>query len=468
MVSSPAPRFAPHVSRGVCLMTALVVPLLGLLQGAGCAKVSGGEQGTGGRGGPGSGGTGPSGSGGRGAGGASSGTGGLIMGMSDAGSVCTMFDYKFEPKIPTVMLMVDQSGSMYDCISTTNPEPSCPTIADTSWTKLKEGILPVVRMLEADVRFGFATINGSNPRFMGMCPVLNEVKPALMNYATIAAKYNGLPAAPNTTQNGMKWETPTRQVLEQVGNTLTADTSPGEKFILFVTDGEPDYCGDGNTLCPPDGVVWQLQKLKAANITTIVFGIRTSLDASGMQFPPNVLEAFANAGAGEPTVAPLTMGRTTFAYFDECNGTGAFPDEAPGGWARDLVASGKTAARGVTLGEYSATPGPTKPYTPVITNQTQLVEQLAAALSGVKSCVFDLTAANGDPIVVDLTRLDKVKVMVETTDVPLIVAPATTNGWRMNSQTQLELVGTACDMWRQPANDDVAFDFPCGVITGPS
>jgi hypothetical protein len=57
--------------------------------------------------------------------------------------------------------------------------------------------------------------------------------------------------------------------------------------------------------------------------------------------------------------------------------------------------------------------------------------------------------------------------MVESAEIPLMVAPAT-SGWRMNTETQLELVGSACEMWRQPANDDVAFDFPCGVITGPS
>ena len=44
---------------------------------------------------------------------------------------------------------------------------------------------------------------------------------------------------------------------------LAADTVPGDKFVLFVTDGQPDYCDDANALCAPDSVIAGLQKLKA-------------------------------------------------------------------------------------------------------------------------------------------------------------------------------------------------------------
>ena len=46
--------------------------------------------------------------------------------------------------------------------------------------------------------------------------------------------------------------------------------------------------------------------------------------------------------------------------------------------------------RGQTIGTYAATAGPTLPYRPDVANQTMLVNQLSQALSGVKSCAFDL------------------------------------------------------------------------------
>ena len=39
-----------------------------------------------------------------------------------------------------------------------------------------------------------------------------------------------------------------------------------------------------------------------------------------------------------------------------------------------------------------------------------------------------------------------------------------THGWKMNGQTQLELVGTACTNWRKPASDDIDFQVPCSTI----
>src|SRR5262245_56440175 len=51
------------------------------------------------------------------------GIGGIVT-NPDAGSMCQQADYTFEPKIPTVILLVDRSGSMFDCISSSNVESS--------------------------------------------------------------------------------------------------------------------------------------------------------------------------------------------------------------------------------------------------------------------------------------------------------------------------------------------------------
>jgi len=225
----------------------------------------------------------------------------------------------------------------------------------------------------------------------------------------------------------------------------------GDKFILFVTDGQPDYCDDGNATCPPDSVVAGLQNLKKANIETFVFGITSPLST----FSGPTLQAFANAGDGQPVVPALDAGKTITSIYDECAGVA--------GWAADFAMTGKTAARGATIGDYVTSGGGTaKVYMPDPSNQTALVNQISAVLSGVKSCTFDLgnLDGTGQKIKVDLTQLDKAQVIVQGTAVPL----SDTNGWHMASDTQLELVGGACDNWRKPDVTDIDFKFPCDVI----
>ena len=39
-----------------------------------------------------------------------------------------------------------------------------------------------------------------------------------------------------------------------------------------------------------------------------------------------------------------------------------------------------------------------------------------------------------------------------------------TNGWRMNTDTQLELTGSACKMWLEPTTTTIEFMFPCEIF----
>ena len=243
---------------------------------------------------------------------------------------------------------------------------------------------------------------------------------------------------PNSTQTGVKFESPASESIGAVAQALVADTSPGSKYIIFLTDGQPDYCDDSNSLCAPDSVVYQLQKAYTAGITTVVFGVQTSL----FDLAPGVLQAFANAGAGEPTLAPVKTNGTANDFYDQCNGIA--------GWAADLTASGKPSARGTTLGTYDTTMGPTKPYMPSASDQTMLVSNLSAALSGVKSCTFDLSDVGGKSIKVDTMKLAQAQVKIMGTVVP----QDATNGWNVASSapTQLVLSGDACATWRMPGN----------------
>ena len=107
-----------------------------------------------------------------------------------------------------------------------------------------------------------------------------------------------------------------------------ADTTPGDKYIIFITDGQEDFCDDALEICASDSTVGALQAAYTAEVKTIVFGLQTTQ----FNLPAAVLQAFANAGAGEPTVAALSSGLDTTAIFDQCQGV--MP------WKTDLTASG--------------------------------------------------------------------------------------------------------------------------------
>jgi hypothetical protein len=364
---------------------------------------------------------------------------------------CQQAQREFVPNIPTVYLLVDRSGTMFDSIGNNV----------SAWTALRGGVLEVMRELEGSVRFGFAAFSGANTGPL-MCDLqVPAVPPKLNNYADIAALYEPLGQPTNSK------DTPTLLALEQVASQLRQDTSTvGDKYILFVTDGEPDYCDDGNQLCPPDSVVGLLQRLASgvdatgaavAPIRTLVFGVSSPTAT----IRADVLQAFANAGAGLPVMAiSQNAGQAPDpnAMYDQCFNGNVL------GWKNDFAATGKNQVRGESVGDYvfDATLAGTAPvYRPDPTDQAALTDQIRAALAGVKSCSFDL---GEDEVQVDLSRTDLGQLAhVIVNGQPVVYDPA--NGWSMMSETTVVLSGAACEMWRNPLiATTISFDFPCDIF----
>ena len=249
-------------------------------------------------------------------------------------------------------------------------------------------------------------------------------------------------------------ETPTLLALRRVAELLWADDTPGAKYVLFVTDGEPDYCDDGAPLCPADSVVRLLQQLSLGlddagvqnePIDTLVFGVETPQSS----ISPEVLQAFANAGVGQP-VAPLTPALNDVYY--NCNGRP--------GWLEEFALTGKPLQVGETTGDYSTVGGTAQVFRPDPTDQAALADEIRVALAGVKSCTFDL---GEDGVEVDVDRPDLgtlARVLLNGEPVPFDA----TDGWRMLSETTVQLEGAACAAWREPVETSIDFDFPCDVI----
>ncbi|HKO90242.1 MAG TPA: vWA domain-containing protein [Polyangiaceae bacterium] len=393
----------------------------------------------------------PNGSAGAGVTGAPTGGEGTDFGFdvepTEPGKGCQQATRSFTAKIPTVFILVDRSFSMFD--------PNPPGSNTNAWSPLRSGVLQVVEKLQGEVSFGFSAFAGA-PQ---MCPFIEKTTVDLNNAATIAAKYNSLERSPYK-------DTPTVLALRDAAETLWADPREGDKYILFVTDGEPDYCNDGNSLCPPDSVVGRLQKialglddagLQQAPIRTLVFGLSSPLTT----ISPEVLQAFANAGAGLPVAPPRQNANQPYdpnALYDQCN--------VDVGWAADFATTGKVAARGQTIGTYVdpadplALPGTAKVYRPDPNDQTALIGQISEALAGVKSCSFDL---EGDGVKVNVTRPELgelAKVLINGNRVPFDPV----NGWHMLSETTVQLEGAACASWRVPGDTAIDFDFPCDLL----
>ncbi len=417
--------------------------------GFGCAKVDPSVAGVTTGGGGSHGGTGSNtGTGNHGAGG-----GGVVPDSGVGDGPCQQRPYTFTPKIPNVLVFVDGSGSMFD------PGTGLP---DGRWGALRSALLPVIMNLQSQVNFGLAIFSGVIAE--NACPIFQTVAIGPNNYDKILASY---PAARLRPQS-VSLETPLSQSLPMIPPLFAAAPKTGASYVLFATDGEPDFCDNDNAVCPVDAAVAGIKQLFTQNnITTYVMGLSSDINASTC---PDALKAFAAAGQNQPVANPCGV----HVPSQECTGRPV--------WAALRTALGRTAQ--TSLVDYVAGGSTTKVFQPNIADQQSLTDTLAAAFSGVKSCTFDLNNPNGsgDPIKVDTTQLDKVQILVcpkadpatglcpaSTTAVPL----DNTNGWHINcvpagdpacKPTQLEFTGSTCTNWRLPDNNHIDFNFPCGVI----
>jgi uncharacterized protein YegL len=308
------------------------------------------------------------------------------------GDQCNEVELSFEPKVPSVFILVDRSSSMFE---------------RGLWEPLKRGVLSIVEKLDKDVRFGFSSYTGVAG---GMCPELTTtVKVAENNFDAIKTAYDRV-AAPK-----YKGETPTSRAIDEVSTLLAAEPA-GPKYILLVTDGEPDFCDDPNVTCSRDAVVASVQAAQRSGIGTFIFSVGGSVDRAHLQ-------DVANAGAGQG-VQDRQM-----AVFYQCNG-------------------GKAA--------YMAEAGNAPFYEPNVNDQAALSGALSSVVAGVRSCVFELSGK----LEIDLNVANLGEVAIDGERVPF-GAP---DGFRMNSSTQLELLGSSCTRLRKSETRQVSIDFPCRAI----
>ena len=145
-------------------------------------------------------------------------------------------------------------------------------------------------------------------------------------------------------------------------------------------------------MCAPDSVVYQLQTAYTAGITTIVFGVQTSL----FDLAPGVLQAFANAGAGEATLAPVTTGGTST--------TSTTSATASRGWACRSHRVRKAQRARHHARHLRDDDGADEAVHAERVQPDAAGDAALGGAVGVKSCTFDLSDVGGKSIKVDLDQ----------------------------------------------------------------
>lgn len=192
---------------------------------------------------------------------------------------CPSVQVNLAPQIPTVQLVIDQSGSMTENFG-----------GVTRWRAVREALVDqsngAVTQLQDRVRFGATLYSSLGGNAGGTCPLLVETSPALNNRDAIA---NLL------FDNQPQSDTPTAESITAVANAFPPEdpNEPGPRIIVLATDGNPDNCVD------PDAHDQTSQNMSEAAVQDAYSrGLTTFVLSVGDEVAQTHLQRLANAGQG--------------------------------------------------------------------------------------------------------------------------------------------------------------------------
>ena len=190
---------------------------------------------------------------------------------------CALLDVILIPQTPTLVFLVDQSGSMNEDFG-----------GDTRWNVITDVLINpqtgIVPQYQDGIRLGMTLYTSVSGNTMGgECPILIEVDPAISNF----------PAIESTMSMAQPvQDTPTGESLDVVWQKLDALDKPGRKYIVLATDGEPDTCAN------PDSSPGAQAESVAAADAAFAAGIETFIISVGSDVSAAHLQDMANAGQG--------------------------------------------------------------------------------------------------------------------------------------------------------------------------
>jgi hypothetical protein len=209
----------------------------------------------------------------------------------DGDPSCVDLDVSFQRITPSVMLLIDQSGSMNN-----NFEKG-----KNRWQTLRETLTDpqnsLLKKLDSSVRFGVTLYTssggfGNNEDAPRTCPVLQSEGIQLGNFTAISDFLNL--KKDGGYVYGPAGDTPTAESVDAVVRTLKGYTEDGPKSIILATDGDPDTCED------PNANDSEASKKLSVDAVTHAYeaGFPTHIISLGNEVTASHLKALAVAGSG--------------------------------------------------------------------------------------------------------------------------------------------------------------------------
>lgn len=201
---------------------------------------------------------------------------------------CSTLLVQFRPVVPTVMLVVDRSGSM-------DADYGGPSRWNALYTTLMDPSSGIVSRLADDVRFGLLLYSGHDGDPDGPCPTLHDVAPARDNVGPIDAVYGAMEPGEGT---------PTGAAVAAATPMIQAVSEPGPKLLILATDGLPDTCGapsEDSSAAARSAVLSAVGAAHDEEIDTYVIGVGPDISSEHLQEVANAGRGLAPAGPDNAT-----------------------------------------------------------------------------------------------------------------------------------------------------------------------
>jgi hypothetical protein len=202
--------------------------------------------------------------------------------------VCSSLSVHFTPVVPTVMLVVDRSGSM-------RADYGGPSRWNALYTTLMDPTSGIVTRLADQVRFGLLLYSGHDGDPDGPCPTLHDVAPAQDNVTAIDAVYGAMDPGEGT---------PTGAAVAAAAPMIQSVADPGPRLLILATDGLPDTCGDpsdDSSAQARGAVLTAVGDAHDADIDTYVIGVGPDISSEHLQEVANAGRGLAPGGPDNAT-----------------------------------------------------------------------------------------------------------------------------------------------------------------------
>ncbi len=210
---------------------------------------------------------------------------GRCLATTPSDAVCGVGLSEGERVVPTVMLLVDRSGSMKNDYSG--------NAQITRWKAVGEalfGVDGVVRKLENDIAFGMALYT-ERKKESGCPDLVPPISSATGNFQVMKTAFDA---------EKPRSETPTGESIRETVGLLKKVTDGRPQYIVLATDGLPDLCSDSkSTKAARDEVLKATKEAFDAGIKlfSLFIGVASDKAATHMQEVANVGAGFLADGS---------------------------------------------------------------------------------------------------------------------------------------------------------------------------